>query len=122
MYIAAIFLPLLAAIVAGFFRHWLKDLGAQIVTTAAVLLAAFFSVLIFFEVALGGNTVTVELLKWIDSGDLQVSWSLRFDTLTAVMLIVVNGVSSMVHVYSCGYMHHDKSIPRFMAYLSALPL
>lgn len=118
MYVAAIFLPLLAAIIAGFFRHWLKDLGAQIVTTSAVLLSAALSVAIFFEVAIGQKPITIELFKWISSGDLQVSWSLRFDTLTAVMLIVVNGVSSMVHVYSCGYMHHDKSVPRFMAYLS----
>jgi NADH-quinone oxidoreductase subunit L len=62
--------------------------------------------------------VVVQLFSWIDSGSLDINWSLRVDTLTAVMLIVVTGVSSMVHVYSVGYMAEDTSIPRFMSYLS----
>jgi NADH-quinone oxidoreductase subunit L len=118
MYVAAIFLPLIAAFIAGFFRHWLGNRGAQLVTTGAVFASAAMSAVIFFEVALGGQTQTIEVLKWISSGDLQVSWALKFDTLTAVMLIVVTWVSSCVHLYSWGYMSHDKSIPRFMAYLS----
>lgn len=117
MYVAAIFLPLLAAFIAGFFRHWLGDRGAQLVTTGAVLVSAVLSAVIFYNVAIEGHAVTVELLKWIVSGDMDVSWSLRIDTLTAVMLIVVTWISTCVHVYSWGYMHHDKSIPRFMAYL-----
>ncbi|SIS37687.1 NADH-quinone oxidoreductase subunit L [Insolitispirillum peregrinum] len=118
MYVAAIFLPLLAAMVAGFFRHWLGDRGAQLVTTGAVFASAALSAVIFYQVAIGGQPQTIELLKWISSGDLQLSWALKFDTLTAVMLIVVTWVSSCVHLYSWGYMHHDKSVPRFMAYLS----
>ena len=65
-----------------------------------------------------GKLIVVKLFTWIDSGTLDVDWSLRVDTLTAVMLIVVTGVSSMVHVYSIGYMAEDTGIPRFMAYLS----
>jgi NADH-quinone oxidoreductase subunit L len=72
----------------------------------------------FQDVALAGNARTVELFTWLSSGDLQASWALKFDTLTAVMVIVVTTVSAMVHVYSIGYMSHDHSIPRFMAYLS----
>ncbi|MCA1939587.1 MAG: NADH-quinone oxidoreductase subunit L [Caenispirillum bisanense] len=119
MYVAAIFLPLLGAIVAGFGRHILGDRGAQIVTISGVGIAAILSVFIFFDVALGDNKlVVVELFTWIASGDMDAKWALRIDTLTAVMLIVVNWVSFMVHVYSVGYMHHDPSIPRFQAYLS----
>ena len=76
------------------------------------------SVLVFLDVVEAGHTVTIPMLSWIVSGDFNVSWSLRFDTLTAVMLIVVNWVSFMVHVYSIGYMHHDPSVPRFHSYLS----
>jgi NADH-quinone oxidoreductase subunit L len=89
-----------------------------LVTTGAVFASAAMSAVIFFQVAIGGQEQTIEILKWISSGDLQLSWALKFDTLTAVMLIVVTWVSSCVHLYSWGYMSHDKSIPRFMAYLS----
>jgi NADH-quinone oxidoreductase subunit L len=116
--IAAIFLPLLGAFIAGFFGRWIGDRGAQIVTCVGVALAAAFGVTLFVEVALLGHSVTTPLFTWMDTGDLQVQWALRFDTLSAVMVAVVTVVSTMVHVYSVGYMAHDKSIPRFMAYLS----
>jgi NADH-quinone oxidoreductase subunit L len=118
MEIAAIFLPLLAAFIAGFFGRLIGDRGSQFVTAGAVLLSALLSIWLFVDVALHGNTRTIELFTWIDSGTFEVSWALKFDTLTAVMLIVVNVVSSMVHVYSIGYMSHDHHKPRFMAYLS----
>jgi len=116
--VAAIFLPLIASIIAGFFGRWIGDRGAQLVTCAAVLISAVLAIFIFFQVAIGGQAVTVDLFNWMDTGDLQVEWALRFDTLSAVMICVVTIVSSMVHVYSIGYMAHDHSIPRFMAYLS----
>jgi NADH-quinone oxidoreductase subunit L len=116
--VAAIFLPLLGAFIAGFFGRWIGDRGAQIVACAGVGIAAVFGVVLFGEVALGGHGVTTNLFTWIDTGDLQVQWALRFDPLSAVMVAVVTVVSSIIHVYSVGYMAHDKSIPRFMAYLS----
>jgi NADH-quinone oxidoreductase subunit L len=118
MEIAVIFLPLLAAFIAGLFGRLIGDRGSQFVTAGAVLLSALLSIWLFVDVALHGNTRTIELFTWIDSGTFEVSWALKFDTLTAVMLIVVNVVSSMVHVYSIGYMSHDHHKPRFMAYLS----
>ena len=118
MEVATIFLPLLAAFIAGFFGRLIGDRGSQIVTAGAVLVSALLSIVLFIDVALHGHTRTIELFTWIDSGTFEVSWALKFDTLTAVMLIVVNGVSSMVHVYSIGYMSHDHHKPRFMAYLS----
>jgi NADH-quinone oxidoreductase subunit L len=118
MIVAAIFLPLLGALIAGFFGRALGDRGSQIVTCAGMVGAAILSVLIFKDVALGGKALTVPLFTWIESGTMSVKWALKVDTLTAVMLVVVNGVSAMVHIYSIGYMHHDPSVPRFQSYLS----
>jgi len=117
-YTAAVFLPLLGAIIAGFFGRVIGDRGAQIVTTTLLGVSALLSVPIFITVALQGQETTIQLMTWIDSGSLAVDWALKFDTLTAVMMIVVTWVSFMVHVYSIGYMSHDPSIPRFMSYLS----
>src|SRR6266436_1293154 len=116
-----VLLPMLAAAIAGLFCRIIGDRAAQIVTCAALLIAAALSVFVFVRIGFGpenGKLVVVQLFSWIDSGSLDINWSLRVDTLTAVMLIVVTGVSSMVHVYSVGYMAEDTSIPRFMAYLS----
>ncbi|WP_413204189.1 NADH-quinone oxidoreductase subunit L [Rhodospirillum sp. A1_3_36] len=118
MYAAIVFLPLLGALIAGFGRHALGDKGSQWVTCTGLGIAALLSWYAFFEVAVGGNPTTVTLFTWVASGDLHFDWALKIDTLTAVMLIVVTTISFMVHIYSVGYMHHDPSIPRFMAYLS----
>ena len=118
MTVAAIFLPLLGAVIAGFFGRWISDRGAQLVACAGLLLSAVFGVLIFVDVVFHGHSTTTELFTWIDTGELQVNWALRFDPLSAVMVAVVTVVSSMVHIYSIGYMAHDKGIPRFMSYLS----
>ncbi len=115
--IAVVFLPLLGAIFAGFFGRRLGDKASQIVTSGCVLAAAGLSVYLFRDVPLLGHATTRVLFDWIHSGALEVSWGIKIDTLTAVMLVVVNGVSAMVHIYSIGYMSHDKSKPRFMAYL-----
>src|SRR5919206_3683949 len=116
-----VLLPLLAAAIAGLFCRVIGDRPAQIVTCAALLIAAALSIFVFVKIGFGpenAKLVVVKLFTWIDSGTLDIAWSLRVDTLTAVMLIVVTGVSSMVHVYSIGYMAEDPSIPRFMSYLS----
>jgi NADH-quinone oxidoreductase subunit L len=80
--------------------------------------AAALGITLFIEVGLNGQSRVVDLFNWMDTGDLQIQWSLRFDTLSAVMVAVVTVVSTMVHIYSVGYMAHDHSIPRFMSYLS----
>jgi NADH-quinone oxidoreductase subunit L len=118
MYSAIVFLPLLAALAAGFFGRQLGARASGILTSAAVLLAALLSWVAFYQVGIGGQTGRVEVAPWLVSGELAVSWAFRIDTLTAVMLVVVNTVSSLVHVYSIGYMEHDPHQPRFFAYLS----
>jgi NADH-quinone oxidoreductase subunit L len=120
MEIAAIFLPLLGAFIAGIFGRQIGDRAAQLVTCLFVCIAALLSIVLFIQIGFGGPDAarTVQLFTWIKSGTFEAAWSLRIDTLTAVMLVVVNGVSSMVHIYSVGYMSHDPHKARFMSYLS----
>ena len=118
MYHAIVFLPLIAFLIAGIFGRVLGDRPSQWITCGAVVISAVLSLVAFWQVALDGQPVKVEVASWIVSGTFDVSWSLRIDQLTAVMLVVVNGVSALVHVYSVGYMSHDPHKPRFMAYLS----
>ncbi len=118
MYSAIVFLPLLGAAIAGLFGRLIGDRGAQYVTTGALLLSALLSVVVFFRVGIGGQPLDVQVARWIVSGTFEVTWALRFDTLSAVMCMVVTVVSAMVHVYSWGYMAHDRSVARFFSYLS----
>jgi NADH-quinone oxidoreductase subunit L len=113
-----VFLPLVAAAIAGFFGRAIGDRGAQIITCGALVLSAIFGILVFRDI-MGQSQPHIEpLATWISAGGVDVEWSLRLDTLSGVMILVVTIVSAMVHIYSVGYMAHDHSIPRFMAYLS----
>ena len=119
MYQAIVFLPLIGALIAGFGGRAIGAKASEYVTTMFLIVAALLSWVAFFTIAMGeAETVRIPLMRWVDSGSLSVDWSLRIDTLTAVMLVVVNTVSCLVHVYSIGYMHHDPHRPRFFAYLS----
>ncbi len=114
-----VFLPLVAAIVAGLFGRWIGKTAAKVVTTGALFVGAALNWPIFLSFIAGGaEAQVVPVLDWIRSGDLVVDWALRVDSLTAVMLVVVTTVSSLVHLYSWGYMEEDPGQPRFFAYLS----
>jgi NADH-quinone oxidoreductase subunit L len=116
---AVVFLPLLGFLIAGFFGPKLGARNSEIVTTSLLFVSALLSWVIFSTVALGGAPFSTHVLgDWMTSGALKVDWALRVDTLTAVMLVVVTTVSSLVHLYSIGYMHEDPSRQRFFAYLS----
>ena len=114
-----VFLPLLAAFIAGFGNRLLGNTVAKALTTGALFISCALSWPIFIGF-LGGHqeTMVVHVFDFIRSGDLDVAWALRVDTLTAVMLVVVTSVSSLVHLYSWGYMEEDPDQPRFFAYLS----
>ncbi|WGD31455.1 NADH-quinone oxidoreductase subunit L [Ancylobacter sp. WKF20] len=118
MFQAIVFLPLVGFLVVGLFGRVLGARPSELITTGLLFVSAFFAWIVFFQVAFGGHDGTVELFTWFASGDLHVNWAIRVDTLTAVMLILVTTVSSLVHLYSMGYMHEDPSRPRFFAYLS----
>jgi NADH-quinone oxidoreductase subunit L len=116
MEVIAVFAPLIGAIAAGLF---LEEKPAQFLTCLLMCVAAAVSLILFRDLCfMGAAPRTVELFNWISSGNLHVSWALKFDQLTAVMAVVVNVVSCAVHIYSVGYMHHDEHKARFMSYLS----
>ena len=118
MEIALLFLPLLASITAGFFRTYIGDRTSEIITSLFVSISAVLSLFLFYQVTVNHYESNVVIATWINSGTLDVNWSIKVDALSSVMLVVVTLVSSLVHIYSIGYMSHDPHKPRFMAYLS----
>ena len=118
MYQAIVFLPLLGCLIAGFFGRIIGPRPSELVTTLFLFVSAILSWIAFVRVGFGHVDERIVLMTWITSGDLKVDWSLRIDTLTAVMLVVVTTVSALVHLYSIGYMEEDPHRPRFFAYLS----
>ena len=115
--------PLVGALICGFFWRLIGERVGQIVSTALLFLAAALSWYVFLT--FDGVTQHIALLRWIESGSLSTDWGIRLDRLTAIMLVVVNTVSALVHLYSFGYMAHDENWghdepyrARFFAYLS----
>ncbi len=113
-----VLLPLFGAMLAMPVGRALGPRAAELLTTGLLLVAAVISWFLFFDVALGGNDRTIELFTWISSGGFEAKWAVRLDTLSAVMLVVVNSVSFLVHMYSMGYMKEYGEQSRFFAYLS----
>ena len=119
LYQAIVFLPLIGFLIVGLFGNSLGAKTSEYITSGLLVVSAVLSWVAFITVGFGEvETFTVPVLRFIDSGSLQADWALRVDTLTVVMLVVVNTVSALVHIYSIGYMHHDPNRPRFFAYLS----
>ena len=118
MYLALIILPILGSILAGFFGRKVGVSGSQLITCSCVITTTILCVLAFIEVGLYNTPVTIHLFRWIDAESLNVSWAFNFDSLTVSMLIPVLIVSSLVHIYSIGYMGHDPHNQRFFSYLS----
>lgn len=128
---AIVFLPLIGSLVAGLFGRALGARNSQIITSGLLIITAILSWIVFLPYVFGtapadvaahgannAAAVKIEIMRWIQSGDLDLRWVLRVDALTAVMLVVVTTISSVVHVYSIGYMAHDPSKQRFFSYLS----
>jgi len=118
MELTLLFLPLLASIISGFFGKYIGDRNSEIVTSLFVSISSILSLFIFYNVIYEGYENNVVIASWINSGSLNVNWSIKIDALSSVMLVVVTLISSLVHIYSIGYMSHDPHKPRFMAYLS----
>ena len=120
IYASIVFLPLIGALITGLFGKTIGARASEILTSSFVSISAILSWIVLGNVGWvdGANDEVVVILKWLTSGNLDLSWAIRIDTLTAVMLVVVNTVSAVVHFYSIGYMHHDPSRQRFFSYLS----
>ena len=117
LYVALVFAPLIGALVVGLFGRVLGDRPSQAVTCGFMGLSALCAVVSFF-LNIYGQPFKVVLADWIVVGSFDTQWVLRVDGLSATMMVVVSFISFLIHVYSVGYMAHDRSIPRFMAYLS----
>ncbi len=118
MEISILFFPLIASIISGFFGRYIGDRNSEIVTSSLVSISAFLSIYVLYQVIVNQYEENIVIVNWITSGSLSVNWSMLIDPLSAVMLVVVTSVSSLVHIYSIGYMSHDPHKSRFMAYLS----
>ncbi|MFO0774734.1 MAG: NADH-quinone oxidoreductase subunit L [Nitrospiraceae bacterium] len=109
-------LPFAAFLILGLFGSWIKE-RAHLVAVPAVVTSALLSWLVFAEVA-GGRNVEIPLYNWMTSGNLSIGLGLYFDRLTVAMLILVTTVSSLVHIYTIGYMHGEQGYARFFAYIA----
>ena len=118
MELSILFLPLIASIISGFFGRYIGDRNSEIVTSVLVSISAILSIYVLYEVIVNNFQENIVIATWINSGSLNVNWSMNIDPLSAIMLVVVTSVSALVHIYSIGYMSHDPHKPRFMAYLS----
>ena len=118
MELSIIILPLIASILSGFLGKYIGDRNSEIITSLFVSVAAILSIFVFYNVIVHQYEENLIISTWINSGSLNVNWSMKIDPLSAVMLVVVTLVSALVHIYSIGYMSHDPHKPRFMAYLS----
>src|SRR6202790_5555670 len=118
MYTAIVFLPILGSVIAGLFGRAIGARGAEIVTTGLLFVSAVLSCYALYDVAFLGHSYIAPIATWIVSGNFAVDWTVRIDTITAVMLVVVTGVSSLVHLYSIGYMEEDPHPARFFSFLS----
>jgi len=113
-----VLLPLLGSIISGFWGRKIGDKISMYLTSSFLVCSMVLGWIKFFQISQNHIDIILPLFPWIEIGELSVSWSIRYDMLTAVMIIVITTVSAMVHIYSIGYMSHDKSKPRFMSYLS----
>ena len=118
MYILVLFLPLLSAIISGLFGRRIGTRGTNLLTSSCIAASFVISCCIFYDIILNSAPTYIKLWKWFDLELLIINFELQFDGLTSIMLLVVTGVSSLVHIYSIGYMNGDPHIPRFMSYLS----
>ena len=118
MELTLLFLPLISFIISGVFGKYIGDRISEIISSLLVSTSAVLALLIFYDVITQGYENNIVIASWINSGSLNVNWSIKVDAVSAVMLVVVTLISSLVHIYSIGYMAHDKHKPRFMAYLS----
>ena len=112
-----IFLPLIGSIITYFGKSF-GNLFSQIFSCSMVVISAVISFFIFYDGIINGNYGNYLIFEWINSGNLNVNWSIKIDPLSSVMIMVVTSVSALVHIYSIGYMSHDPHKPRFMSYLS----
>lgn len=118
MTVIVLFMPLISSLIAGFFGRVIGRKGAAMLTTWAMFANALVVIILYYEVCIGGSPITLVMCNWINLGWFDVDISFSFDSLTVSMLVPVVFISSLVHLFSIGYMSGDPHLQRFFAYLS----
>ena len=118
MYIFAVFLPLISFILSFLLSKNVSNRNIDILSCGLMLFSTIFSIFGFFSI----NEINAEkgiiLSEWLSSGSLYIDWSLNINRLSMIMILLVNFISLLVHIYSVGYMASDEKRPIFMSYLS----
>src|SRR5271154_3220653 len=118
MYLSILILPLLGSMVSGFMGRKIGVTGAHIITCTCLILSSLLATVAFYEVGICGSPVSINLVSWVDSEFMSISWEFLFDQLTVSMFIPVLYISSLIHIYSTDYMSADPHNQRFFSYLS----
>ena len=118
MYLTLITLPFISSIIPGLFGRKIGFTGTHFISCLSIILTTVLAIFVFLEVGFNNIPVEITLFRWIDIESLNIFWSFNFDSLTISMLIPVLIVSSLVHIYSIGYMSNDPHNQRFFSYLS----
>lgn len=118
MYLTIIFLPLLGSLTSGFLGRKIGVTGSYLITTISLIITTILAHIAFYNVGLNNKLISIKLFNWVDSSSLLIDFGFNFDSLTVSMLLPVLIVSSLVHIYSIGYMENDPHQQRFFAYLS----
>jgi len=118
MYLSIVILPLLGSIISGFMGRKIGVTGSHIITCTCLFLASLLATVAFYEVGICGSPVSINLLNWVDSEFMYISWEFLFDQLTVSMFIPVLYISFLIHIFSTDYMSEDPHNQRFFSYLS----
>src|SRR5882672_9004647 len=118
MYLSILILPLLGSVVSGLMGRKIGVTGSHFITCSCLIFSSILATIAFYEVGLSGSPVNINLISWIDSEILSISWEFLFDQLTVSMLIPVLYISSLIHIFSTDYMAEDPHNQRFFSYLS----
>lgn len=107
MYLSILILPLLGSTISGFLGRKIGVTGSHIITCSCLILSSILATIAFYEVGICGSPVSINLLSWIDSELMYISWEFLFDQLTVSMFIPVLYISSLIHIFSTDYMSED---------------
>jgi len=118
MYLSILILPLLGSAISGFMGRKIGVTGAHLITCSCLILASLLATIAFYEVGICGSPVSINLVSWIDSEFMSISWEFLFDQLTVSMFLPVLYISSLIHIFSTDYMSEDPHNQRFFSYLS----
>jgi len=118
MYLSILILPLLGSVVSGFMGRKIGVTGAHLITCTCLILSSILASIAFYEVGICGSPVSINLVNWVDSEFISISWEFLFDQLTVSMFLPVLYISSLIHIFSTDYMSEDPHNQRFFSYLS----